>query len=81
MSRKHLLLALPLLATVLLPQPAHAGSPRYVALGDSYVAGALIGHPTGKPALCLRTDGNYPHRVARAMNITNLVDASCSSAW
>ncbi|MFI6317464.1 SGNH/GDSL hydrolase family protein [Nonomuraea sp. NPDC050556] len=80
MSRKHLLLALPLLATLLAPQPARAAAQRYVALGDSYVAGALIGHPVGSPALCLRTDGNYPHRLARALGIGDLADASCSSA-
>lgn len=50
----------------------------YVALGDSYTAAPGVGVLTGPPA-CGRTDGNYPHRVAAALEL-DLTDASCSAA-
>ncbi|WP_169787642.1 SGNH/GDSL hydrolase family protein [Luteipulveratus mongoliensis] len=52
---------------------------RYVALGDSYVAGPFVGTLTSHTPGCLQTDGNYPHRVAAALSIT-LKDVGCSSA-
>jgi hypothetical protein len=50
----------------------------YVALGDSYVAGPGLGENVG-PAVCTRTTGNYPHRLAERLDL-ELVDASCGGA-
>jgi lysophospholipase L1-like esterase len=50
----------------------------YVALGDSYTAGPLIGETTG-PAACGQTDGNYPHLLAERLDL-ELVDVSCGGA-
>ncbi len=60
--------------------PASASSRNYVALGDSYTAGAgiLPFSPTISP-LCLQTTLNYPHLIAQA-NGWNLQDVSCSGA-
>lgn len=61
--------------------PAGAAEPaRYVALGDSYVAGPLIPVQTGLPPGCLRSTRNYPSVVADAIGAGTLVDASCSGA-
>ncbi|GAA4819350.1 SGNH/GDSL hydrolase family protein [Nocardioides caeni] len=51
---------------------------RYVALGDSYTAAPGVGEPVGR-SLCLRTDANYPHLLARRLDL-DLVDVSCSGA-
>ncbi|KRC65738.1 hypothetical protein ASE12_13820 [Aeromicrobium sp. Root236] len=48
----------------------------YVALGDSYVSGA-IGKGAGK---CGRGDDNYPHLVARKLRPMTVRDASCGGA-
>lgn len=61
------------------PAVADAG-PHYVALGDSYTAGPLIPHQTGRPALCLRSDHNYPSLVAKAVDAATFTDASCSGS-
>lgn len=55
----------------------HAGD-EYVALGDSYTSGGYLGAETG-PAGCLQTDGNYPHLLAKALDL-ELSDASCGGA-
>lgn len=61
--------------------PARADSgPQYVALGDSFTAGPLIPNQTGSPSLCLRSDHNYPHLLAKRLNATKFTDASCSGA-
>ncbi len=62
--------------------PADAGPlyASYVALGDSYASGPLIPHPTGAPAGCLRSTGNYPEVTARALGVPALSDVSCSGA-
>src|SRR3954469_3865632 len=60
------------------PAPANPGG-RYVALGDSYTAGPLIPNQSLDPLGCLRSDANYPHRVAPAVGMS-LVDVSCSGA-
>ncbi|WP_433332182.1 SGNH/GDSL hydrolase family protein [Spirillospora sp. CA-294931] len=60
--------------------PAQAAGGRYVALGDSYVAGAFTGPVVGEPKLCLRSSANYPSLTAEALGIETLKDASCSSA-
>lgn len=58
-------------------QPIKAGD-RYVALGDSYTSAPGVGTATG-PAGCLRTDGNYPHLLATALDL-ELTDVSCGGA-
>jgi lysophospholipase L1-like esterase len=62
-----------------LPLAANAATPVYVALGDSYTAGPFIPNQLADPIGCLRSDHNYPHRLATAIGIA-LRDASCSGA-
>lgn len=51
---------------------------RYVALGDSAVAGAGIKQSDDEP--CLRSDHNYPSLVADALDVGDFVDVSCPGA-
>ncbi|MEV7186287.1 SGNH/GDSL hydrolase family protein [Kitasatospora sp. NPDC093102] len=55
------------------PAPKH-----YVALGDSYAAGA--GVPGQSAGLCLRSDRNYGHLVAAALKAGTYTDVTCSAA-
>lgn len=59
---------------------AAGGGTSYVALGDSYTAAPLV--PTTTPAgnPCLRSTGNYPSLVAKALPDLSLTDVSCSGA-
>ncbi|MBY0277535.1 SGNH/GDSL hydrolase family protein [Candidatus Binatia bacterium] len=50
---------------------------RYVALGSSFAAGSGIAPMSG--GLCLRSDHDYPHRVAAALDL-ELIDVTCSGA-
>ncbi|MFJ6616734.1 SGNH/GDSL hydrolase family protein [Kitasatospora sp. NPDC091335] len=50
----------------------------YVALGDSYAAGA--GVPGQSAGLCLRSDRNYGHLVAAALKAGAYRDVTCSAA-
>ncbi|GAA1238645.1 SGNH/GDSL hydrolase family protein [Kitasatospora nipponensis] len=50
----------------------------YVALGDSYSAGA--GVPGQSAGLCLRSDHNYGHLVSAALGSASYTDATCSAA-
>ncbi len=75
MRRACLLLVVGLLAVA--PRAEAGGT--YVALGDSYVAGALIPDLVGAPALCGRSSRNYPRLTAAALGLT-LRDVSCSGA-
>jgi lysophospholipase L1-like esterase len=52
---------------------------RYVALGDSFSAGPLI-PTTDLAGGCARSDHNYPHLVADAVDARKLVDVTCSGA-
>ena len=52
---------------------------RYVALGDSYAAGPLI-PTTDLAAGCGRSDHNYAHLLADALDVEHLVDVTCSGA-
>ena len=54
----------------------------YVALGDSYTAAPGITDPTGTPAGCDRSSGNYPALVAAELGLKgrNFRDVSCSGA-
>ncbi|MFI1970529.1 SGNH/GDSL hydrolase family protein [Streptomyces cinnamoneus] len=78
-----------LLATSLtaVTAPAHAAGTgghgagkgtAYVALGDSYAAGAGI--PATSAGLCLRSDHNYGHLVAAAIKPASYTDATCGAA-
>ncbi|GAB2724480.1 SGNH/GDSL hydrolase family protein [Kitasatospora kifunensis] len=50
----------------------------YVALGDSYAAGAgVLDQSAG---LCLRSDHNYGHLVAAALNVGSYADVTCAAA-
>lgn len=52
---------------------------RYVALGDSYTAAPFV--PSVLLANgCVRSTNNYPHVVARTLDLTAFVDVSCSGA-
>ncbi|MFC9326015.1 SGNH/GDSL hydrolase family protein [Kitasatospora sp. NPDC057015] len=51
---------------------------RYVALGDSYAAGA--GVPGQSAGLCLRSDRNYGHLVSAALHSTSYTDVTCAAA-
>src|SRR5215831_3912374 len=73
------LIVLVVLVAASLPLPANAATPVYVALGDSYTAGPFIPNQLADPIGCLRSDHNYPHRLAFAIGIA-LRDASCSGA-
>ncbi|KJS55799.1 hypothetical protein VM98_11085 [Streptomyces rubellomurinus subsp. indigoferus] len=55
------------------PAPKH-----YVALGDSYAAGA--GVPGQSAGLCLRSDRNYGHLVAAALGANAYTDVTCAAA-
>ena len=58
------------------PQPPPKSAAMYVALGDSYVSGAI-----GKGAgTCGRGKDNYPHLVARKLRPITIRDASCGGA-
>ncbi|GAA2145242.1 SGNH/GDSL hydrolase family protein [Kitasatospora kazusensis] len=58
---------------------AHAvDAGNYVALGDSYAAGA--GVPGQSAGLCLRSDHNYGHLVAAALGSSSYTDVTCAAA-
>src|SRR5664280_2175634 len=60
--------------------PASAAPLNYVALGDSYTAGAgILPLSSTISPLCLQTTLNYPHLIAHADG-WNLQDVSCSGA-
>jgi hypothetical protein len=60
--------------------PAAAGAINYVSIGDSYTSGPGIEpySPTA-PAACGQSERNYPHLVAKALNLS-LTDVSCGGA-
>ncbi|MFD7341217.1 GDSL-type esterase/lipase family protein [Streptomyces violascens] len=66
--------------TALVAPAAHAdnGYGPYVALGDSYAAGA--GVPGQSAGLCLRSDHNYGHLVADSLGVSTYTDVTCSAA-
>ncbi|MEV4611500.1 SGNH/GDSL hydrolase family protein [Kitasatospora sp. NPDC049258] len=59
-------------------QAATSAPHHYVALGDSYAAGA--GVPGQSAGLCLRSDHNYGHLVASALRAGAYTDVTCSAA-
>src|SRR5436309_14551088 len=74
------LLAGCLIVTLAHPAPAGAAPVRYVALGDSYTAGPGIPRQTIESGGCRRSDHNYPHLVAAALEVARFTDASCAGA-
>ena len=58
-------------------RPIKAGD-TYIALGDSYTAGPQLGPRSGPPG-CAQTTGNYPHRLAKELDL-ELTDVSCGGA-
>ena len=61
------------------PSAAAAEVGRYVALGDSFTAAPLV-PTTEQETGCLRSTGNYPHLLADALDVGELVDVSCGGA-
>ncbi|MFE7638744.1 MULTISPECIES: SGNH/GDSL hydrolase family protein [unclassified Kitasatospora] len=59
-------------------QAATQAPRHYVALGDSYAAGA--GVPGQSAGLCLRSDRNYGHLVAGALKAGRYTDVTCAAA-
>ncbi|GAA0348613.1 SGNH/GDSL hydrolase family protein [Streptomyces blastmyceticus] len=57
---------------------AEGGSGAYVALGDSYAAGA--GVPDQSGGLCMRSSKNYGHLVAAAVGPSAYRDVTCAGA-
>jgi lysophospholipase L1-like esterase len=79
-SRAAALAAVAAVAALALPAAAQADPGPYVALGDSYTAGALVPDLVGPPTGCARSDRNYPSLVAAATGVTQFRDVSCSGA-
>jgi hypothetical protein len=81
-SRRLALAVLGLLACALCALPATAGAAgaKYVAMGDSYTSGpGILPYAEGAPAQCGQSSLNYPHLVAKALNLS-LTDVSCGGA-
>ncbi|MFT4049542.1 MAG: SGNH/GDSL hydrolase family protein [Solirubrobacterales bacterium] len=87
-SRRRIAPALIALLTTLLMLLAVASAAsaltqgRYVALGDSYSAGPLIGAPTAEdaPLGCIQAINNYPHLIRPLTGLRDFTDVSCSGA-
>ncbi|MEV5508910.1 SGNH/GDSL hydrolase family protein [Streptomyces orinoci] len=60
------------------PARPAAATGTFVALGDSYAAGAGI--PALSAGLCLRSDHNYAHRVAEKLAPAAYRDVTCAAA-
>lgn len=84
--RRHALMATLIIALVALLASAAGASAltsgRYVALGDSYTAGPLVGPPTTEdvPLGCIQSINNYPHLIRPLTGLRDFTDASCSGA-
>ena len=82
MGAKRLRLALASLAAAVACAvvPAAAGAINYVSIGDSYTSGpGITPYSPTAPANCGQSEKNYPHLVAKALNLT-LTDVSCGGA-
>jgi len=51
----------------------------YVALGDGFAAAPYVGKTTAKDG-CLRSSGNYPSQVAKALSVNEFTDVTCFGA-
>jgi hypothetical protein len=68
-----------LVALCALPAAASAGA-SYAAMGDSYTSAPGVQPPSATaPPQCGQSEVNYPHLVAKALNLT-LTDVSCGGA-
>jgi hypothetical protein len=68
-------------AGAVMPSGALAASVSgYVALGDSYTSGPLIPTQILSAKGCLRSNHDYPHLIAAAVNPPTFKDVSCSGA-
>lgn len=79
------LLAITVALVVLLTTASFASAftpGRYVALGDSYTAGPLVGPPTVEdaPLGCIQSINNYPHLIRPLTGLRDFTDVSCSGA-
>ncbi|MFI6866034.1 SGNH/GDSL hydrolase family protein [Nocardia sp. NPDC050406] len=83
---RNTLIALGFAGLVCTHAPAQAAAPafsEYVALGDSWTAGVFTRLPPATehtPADCAQSALNYPHRVAKVLEVAVFRDASCGSA-
>ena len=73
-------LLVPVIALVALGLTGCAPPKSYVALGDSYTSGPVIPVQQTDPLGCLRSDHNYPHLVAPALQLPAFRDVSCGGA-
>ncbi|GAA1519857.1 SGNH/GDSL hydrolase family protein [Nocardioides humi] len=78
MRRATALLLAAVLAVMLSACKTSSSKREYVALGDSYTAGPLIGRADGRDG-CVRSKNNYPHLLAKKADL-DLTDVSCSAA-
>jgi lysophospholipase L1-like esterase len=62
------------------PGPLAGRYEEYVALGDSFTAGPLIAPQAPGGVMCGRSLVNYPHLLARRLDVERLRDRSCSGA-
>lgn len=87
LTRLRLVLLAAVVASLMLLTTAGSSSAaltegRYVALGDSYTAGPLVGLPTIEdvPLGCIQSINNYPHLIRPLTGLRHYTDASCSGA-
>lgn len=74
--------AMALAASAAITGPAHAepaAGTHYVALGDSFAAGAGV-FPQTELATCSRSAVNYPALVAQELGVTTFKDVTCGGA-
>ncbi len=62
------------------PKVAPGEITQYVAMGDSFVSGPSISPNDKGSGVCLRSKRNYPHLLAKELDIPELVDVSCAGA-
>jgi lysophospholipase L1-like esterase len=79
LRRVRVLVVLVSLAGALSVGAAGASAANWAGLGDSYAAGPLIPNQQLSPLGCLRSDHNFAHLAAAALD-RSLADASCSGA-
>jgi lysophospholipase L1-like esterase len=60
--------------------PEASGPAHYVALGDSYTSGPGIPNQSTDSPGCRRSDHDYPHLVAAALEPARFTDVSCAGA-
>jgi lysophospholipase L1-like esterase len=53
---------------------------QYVAMGDSFTSGPGISPNQKDSGVCLRSERNYPHQIAKDLGVGELKDVSCAGA-